>query len=298
MAKRLNDKKRWPDRGHEYVSPYIYGGYACNNNCSFCSEADEYLKNLRNKSLEELKDEVKQVRAHYDFISLMGREPTLRPDFFKLLAFVKTLKFRQVSVATNGRLLSYPAFAKRMIACGVNQVGISFNSADEKTHDLMTQVPGSFKQTVQGIKNLMALRKPGLSILVNVPLTRHNYPTLELTLDLLIRLGVKEINILWVAPLSKRSRDKGVVCHMPTLSRYVAGVLQKNKYQKSPVKFLLVEFLPCSLPKTARDLFFPCLEKNSNKVRINLCAECPYKSSCDGILQDYLDLYGEKGLQI
>jgi hypothetical protein len=144
----------------------------------------------------------------------------------------------------------------------------------------------------------MALKRPGLSVLVNIPLTRQNYPTFESTLDLLIRLGVKEINVLWVAPLSRRSRDKGVVCHMPTLGRYVAGVLRKKKYQESSVKFLLVEFLPCSLPREARDLFFPCLEKNSNKVRIDLCGECSYKESCDGVLQDYLDLYGERGLRI
>jgi MoaA/NifB/PqqE/SkfB family radical SAM enzyme len=298
MVKRSKNRTRWADQGHDYVSPYIYIGYDCNNNCSFCSESDEYLENLQKKDFKQLKAEIKKIRENYDFISFMGREPTLRPDFFDLLSFAKTLDFRQTSIATNGRLLAYPEFVKKMLNCGVNQVGVSFNSSDEKIHDSMTACPGSFEQTIQGIKNLTVLKKPGLSILVNVPLTQKNYETLESTLDLLIRLGVKEINILWVSPLSRRSRTKDIVCHMPTLSRHVAKTLKKEKYQKSGVKFLLVEFLPCSLPEDFRDFFFPCLEKNSNKTRIDLCSECPYKFSCDGVLRDYLELYGQEGLKL
>jgi len=33
----------------------IFAGYTCNNNCIFCSEADEYLEHLKEKSLLEVK---------------------------------------------------------------------------------------------------------------------------------------------------------------------------------------------------------------------------------------------------
>ncbi len=284
--------------GKKNVSPYIYIGSSCNNNCIFCSEADEYLKHLRKKSLNEIKKEIRKVRSAYDFVSFMGREPTQREDFFDIITFAKTLEFRQISVATNGRLLAYPAFAVKCLAAGVNQVGISFNSADKRIHDRLTAVPGSFQQTVKGIKNLIALKESGLSILINIPLNQKNYLSLEKTIDFLIGLGVKEINILWTAPLSRRSRSKEIVSDMADIGQYAFKVLSKKKYKYSPVKFLLVEFLPCSLPKEAREMFFPCLEKNSNKVRIPICEKCGYRNKCDGVLKDYIDLYGIKKLKI
>lgn len=281
-----------------FVSPYVYIGYSCNNNCIFCSESDEYLENLQKKDSKEIKKEIKIIRGRYDFMSFMGREPTLRPDFFDLLAFAKTLDFRQISIATNGRLFAYPAFVKRIMDCGVNQVGVSFNSSNAKIHDLLTACPGSFKQTIQGIRNLVALHRKDLSVLINIPLTQKNYLTLESTIDLLIEIGIKEINILWVAPLSRRSRTKDIICDMSSLGRYVAGVLKKAKYKKSPVKFLLVEFLPCSLPKEARELFFPCLENNPEKTRISLCSQCQFADKCNGVLKSYIDLYGIKGFKL
>jgi len=64
------------------------------------------------------------------------------------------------------------------------------------------------------------------------------------------------------------------------------------------LKILLVEFLPCSLPKEARNYFFPCLEKNPNKVRIPVCRQCSYRNKCDGVLEDYINLYGTEEFRL
>ena len=115
--------------------------------------------------------------------------------------------------------------------------------------------------------------------------------------DLVVNFGVREINILFIAPLSRRSRTKNIVMPMSRLGRHVFKTIKP--YLKNPnLKFLLVEFLPCSLPKKSRKYFFPCLEKNPNKVRIPICQDCLYKKKCDGVLQDYIDLYGTEEFKL
>ena len=279
------------------IGPYVYIGYRCNNNCIFCSEADEYLEHLRVKDFEEIKKEILKVRQKYDFINFMGREPTLRNDLFDILRFVTDLNFRQVGITTNGRMLSYPEFTKKLLKTGVNQIGISLPGATAAVCDKQTQVPGSFKQTVKGISNISRLKKPGVSLLINLPLNRLNYFELKEMIDLLISLKVHEINILFIAPLSRRSRNKKIIMKMSELGKYVFNTI-KPYLNNSELKFLLVEFLPCSLPKEARNYFFPCLEKNPEKVRISLCRNCPYRKRCDGVLQSYIDLYGTKEFKL
>lgn len=279
------------------VSPYIYVGYHCNNNCVFCSEADEYLERLENKSLAKIKKEILRVRKEFDFVNFMGREPTLRADLFEILDFAVKKGFRQVGVTTNGRMLAYPDFAKKLLDTGVRQIGISLSGASPSTHDAQTMVPGSFEQTVRGIYNVSKLKKKDVSLLVNLNVDRRNYRELKRMIELLLKLGVKEIDVLYISPLSKRSRTKKVAMPLPELGKYVFRTVRP--YLKRPgLKLLLVEFPPCALPKEAWDYFFPCLEKNSNKTRIPLCARCPYAARCDGILQDYLKLYGTKGFSL
>lgn len=279
------------------ISPYIYIGYDCNNNCIFCSEADEYLEALKPKSFEEIKEEVIRAGTKYDFISFMGREPTLRNDIFDILRFATNLNFRQVGITSNGRMFSYPTFAKDILNTGIKQVGISLSGATPKTHDKQTQVSGSFKQTFKGIYNIARLKKPGVSLLVNLALNRLNYFELKEMIDLLVDIGVREMNILFIAPLSRRSRSKRIVMKMSELGTYVFNTI-KPYLRNSHLKFLLVEFLPCSLAKESRKYFFPCLEKNPDKVRIPLCKNCLYKDKCDGVLQSYIDLYGVEEFQL
>jgi MoaA/NifB/PqqE/SkfB family radical SAM enzyme len=281
------------------VSPYIYVGYYCNNNCIFCSEADEYLEHLKEKSLPEIKKELKIIRKHYDFVNVMGREPTIRSDILEILRFAQSLKFKQVGITTNGRLLSIPSFAKAVLATGIHQIGISLAGASATIHDKQTRVPGSFAQTIAGIKNVLRYKKQGVSLLINLPMNKLNYKELKAELKFLTDLGIKEINILNISPLSRRSRTKKIIMPMAQLGSYVFKTIKDNGYlERKDIRILLVEFPPCSLPKEARKYFFPCLEKNNQKIRIPLCKNCPYKDKCDGILKDYLELYGDFGLSL
>lgn len=280
---------------NDFISPYVYVGFHCNNNCVFCSEADEYLLDKREKSISEIKKEIDLVRSRYDFVNLMGREPTLRRDILSIVAYAKSLGFRQIGLTTNARMLSYAPFAEALIKSGLNQIGISLLGNTAETHDLLSAVNGSHAQAVEGIRNVMKLSGPDFSVLVNIPLNRRNVIELEDEIKTLISLGVKEINVLWVAPLSHRSNDETLIGKMSELGNHAASVIKRHSHE---AKFLMVEFLPCSLDKEYRDMFFPCLEKNPSKVRIPICGKCPYSDRCDGVLSAYLSMHGDSEFSI
>ena len=220
-----------------FISPYIYIGYECNNNCIYCSEADSYWKP---KTFGQIKKEISLARTEHDFINFMGREPTLRKDFVDILEFAQSLNFKQVGFTTNGRMLAYLNFTKSVLKAGVNQIVISLNGAIAKTHDRETLVPGSFSQTLEGIKNVMRIKKPEMSIIANFPLNKLNYFELKPAIDLVTNLGIREINILFIAPLSKRSRTKKIVMKMNELGEYVFNTI---KLFKNPKKFFFFSLL-------------------------------------------------------
>lgn len=274
------------------IGPYLYAGYRCNNNCIFCSEAD---RPAVKKPLSLIEEEIGRIRRRYDFINIMGLEPTIRDDLRKVVFCAKKRGFRQIGITTNGRMLSYEAFARGLIEAGVNQFVVTLAGHDAVSHDRATRSKGSFRETLQGIRNVAALKGLGVSLLVNVAVFRATYRSLSKIIALAVRLGANEINLLNISPVSGRSRTRRIIAPLAKAVPLLADAVKR--FEKTGVKFLLVEFPPCALPPSLRPLSFGCMEEIPGKVRIPACADCLYRKSCKGILQDYVKMYGEKELK-
>lgn len=285
--------KREHYQGSVGTSPFVYAGYICNNNCIFCFEKD---LDFFDKGLENLKKEIRVIRTHFDFINFMGQEPTLRKDIFELINYARNLKFKQVSIGTNGRMLAYPDFTSRLIAAGLNQIVITVVGHNAELHDWHTLVDGSFTQTLQGIKNVISQDVGDLSLVINTMVTGKNFRYLPEIARFYFNLGVKEMNIGHILPFNRGIRNScKIVAKMSDVAPHLVKI--QDKYG-SMVKFLFIEYPPCIFPKNYRHLSFPCLEESPQKVRLVLCKKCPYIGSCAGIHQYYLDLYGDKEFKI
>lgn len=271
------------------VSPYVYVGYNCNNNCIFCSEADRYKTK---EPLDRIKQELLEIKKKYDFVNIMGREPTLRDDITEIIRYAKSIGFKQVGITTNGRLFAYQSFAKKILSTGIDQIVVSLQGHNAALHDYQTQVHGSFEQTVKGIKNLIKLNNKGISLLVNVVINQITYKQLQEIVSFIVSLGIKEINLLYVSPLSKRSRSKKIIPKISDVVPVIVNIL--SSYSKSKdVKLLFVELPPCFVPVEYRKHFSPCLENNPDKIKINFCRGCEYDKRCTGIMKYYFKLYGK-----
>lgn len=269
------------------TSPFVYAGYACNNNCKFCFEKDQKFSR---KSTEDLKKEIATIRKKFPYINFMGKEPTLRSDMIDLIIYSSTLKFDQIGITTNGRMFFYPEFTARILQSGLDQVVITVAGHTEALHELHTRSKGSFVQTLGGIKNIIRYKYPNQSLVLNIMVTKENVSVIGSMVDFYFGIGVREMNIGHILPFNNEIADaKDFIARMKTVVPYLISIL--GKYGKM-IKFLFVEYPPCVFPEKYRHLSFPCLEESPQKKYFTLCRKCPYRKKCNGIHERYIALYG------
>jgi len=117
-----------------------------------------------------------------------GGEPTLRDDLLQLIAH--TQKIGLVSgLVTNGRRLKDETYFKSLVDAGLDHVQVTLESYDPKVHDRITGVKGSWKETVQGLKN--AIASPIYTI-SNTTLNQYNVKDILKTIDFVHSLGLQQ----------------------------------------------------------------------------------------------------------
>ena len=156
--------------------------FKCNCNCIMCSVAI-----MINRSKEEdynfhkpFSDVVKDINKAKDLgvqiFAISGGEPTLRKDLLDIVKYAKSVGIPEIEIQSNGRMYFYKKYCQRLINAGASIFVISFHSHKSDIYDKMMGVPGTYKQVVQGIKNLNDL---GQSPKINLVHTMFNYKHLE-----------------------------------------------------------------------------------------------------------------------
>ena len=131
----------------------IITGYKCNNMCQFC--IDENKRDLPNKTTQQIMQEMTNARQRgTTYLEMIGGESTIRPDIILLVSSAKKLGFETISMATNGRMLSYDKFARQIIEAGLTDLIFSIHGHNAKLHDSLTRSKGSFDQLIKGFKNV------------------------------------------------------------------------------------------------------------------------------------------------
>lgn len=134
----------------------IFTGYACNNRCRFCMNANK--RHIREKTTDELLREVWTARRKgAQILELIGGEVTIRPDFVQIVSTAKRIGIQEVVTATNGRFFADMDFAGRVINAGIDSLMFSVHGPDPRVHDGLTRSPGSFAELCAGLANLRTL---------------------------------------------------------------------------------------------------------------------------------------------
>lgn len=161
----------------------------CNNNCLICSNPNDF-KSLENDKfdlcllinrLERFRrGENEFFRNYRDSFTITGGEPTISPYFKILVSKMKdNHSHMPIKCLSNGRRFYYQSFTKNILSLSDNlEFIIPLHSHNAKTHDLITQVPGSFKETLEGLINLFKFRKNHL-IEIRIIIHKLNYLQLE-----------------------------------------------------------------------------------------------------------------------
>lgn len=121
-------------------------------------------------------------------LQFIGGEPTIHPDLCTLIEHAKRVGYRYCEVFTNATDLS-DELVGTMRRHRIH-AAVSFYSADPGIHDRITGQPGSYQETVRGIKRLVRER---IRLRAGIIRVDEDPAHLKETKKYLKRLGVKQI---------------------------------------------------------------------------------------------------------
>ncbi|MFH0891600.1 MAG: radical SAM protein [Candidatus Falkowbacteria bacterium] len=281
-------------------------GFYCNNLCKFCVQGRkrDYLpakdKEEVISSLKEAFDKGKRE------VVFTGGEPCLHPEFLFLVKAASEIGFEVIQIQTNGRMFAYENFCLKTIQAGANQFSPALHGHNAAIHDFLTEAPGSFKQTAQGIKNLKKLNQ---YVLTNSVITSKNYRHLPELARLLVDLGVDQFQFAFVHILGTADKNKDWLTPkktdiMPFVRKGLdIGIKAGKKVTTEAIPFCFM----AGYEKHVGEIIMPetriydagfvvedygAYRRDSGKARREECHSCKYDKVCEGPWKEYTDLFG------
>jgi len=288
-------------------------GYGCNNDCFHCVIADKRRDLLINtgksdrttKEIKQIIDEAKESRA--EAIVLTGGEITIRKDFFEILEYALS-KVQTVILQTNGRMFYYEEFAKKLASYDRVHATIAIHSCRPGVHDSITGAKNSFKQTTQGIKNLV---KYGIQNRIGgkLVISKKNMHDLTNIIVLCKELGCNSLNIAFPHAMGN-ARLNFYDC-VPKYSEIKDEIIKATKksieiglhidWEAIPLCFLpgyetFASELRMSENAELRDLThtdkdYTKTRKTIAKKKASGCQQCKFYLICEGVWDDYEEGY-------
>ena len=280
-------------------------GFSCNNRCRFCVQGDKRDRYI-DRTTQQARDELTSAREWADEVVLTGGEVTVRHDLPELVAHARDLGFRVIQLQTNGRVLSQMSAMRALRDAGATEVSPAVHGPDSATHDALTRRPGSFRQTLRGIRNARLL---GLPVLVNSVVTRANFARAVETAELLVALDVQQFQFAFVHPLGTAAElfDEVVPRLSEAAPHLVDGALLGARagvttmLEGVPLCFLPGHELLAAefgIPRT-RIIDADQVVEDYTEARIHegkakgpRCASCTWDSQCEGPWREYPETFG------
>jgi MoaA/NifB/PqqE/SkfB family radical SAM enzyme len=164
--------------------------YRCNNDCAHCYNARERdFPELTTAAWKGILDKLWDLGVPH--IVFTGGEATLRNDLPELIAHAEA-NGQITGLNTNARRLADEKYVQQLVDAGLDHVQITVESCDAEIHDQMMRAKGAHKQTINGLKNVLA---SPLYVMTNTTMLRTNVNTIPGTLDFLADLGVPTIGL-------------------------------------------------------------------------------------------------------
>jgi len=294
----------------------IITGYKCNNHCRFCIYSDR--RNVPDKTTRKIKQEMLSARKRgAGSLVLVGGEVFIRKDILDLIGKAREIGFSEVIAATNGRMFAYNNFAKRIVKSGITQIYFSIHGHNERVHDSLTSVPGSFKELIRGIRNLQNLGFKNLG--THTTIVKQNYKYLLNIAQVIYGLGIKNSDFVFVDP-NYGGAHEAFVDLVPRISQVVPYLKKSLDFIGSTdVEHFAVRYVPVcrlegyqeyvsdmrdiNLVKTEHigpdfvDYYVEKTRREMFRVKSAKCLMCLFYESCEGIWKEYLTHFSDKELR-
>jgi len=129
-------------------------------------------------------------------VKLTGGEPTLRRDLIQIIKLLKEIGIKEVSMTTNGVLLSNLAY--KLKEAGLDRVNVSLHALDRELFKEITGVD-ALSKVVEGIK--VAIDAGLRPVKLNFVVTKKNLSQLDKIIEFAENLGVDELHLIELHPV-------------------------------------------------------------------------------------------------
>lgn len=214
-----------------------------------------------------------QLRAKEGVLWVEGAEPTIHPEFWRLITTGKPMWVR-----TNGRLFIYPEIAKK--AALENVVYVVDIFGPKAIHEECTG--GSFEQTIAGIRNLL---KCNAKLIARIPIVKKNIQYLSETISLLTECGLQEIVLAVPEPRGPIAKQYNEVPSLASMQAFVHAAVEEVSFVVKLANTALCQI------RDHEDHYFP-LPVHEQKEKGKECVECIKNTACEGLFSEYLKQYG------
>ncbi len=294
----------------------IFTGYSCNNNCRFCINSNK--RGLLEKTTDELVKEIYMAKKRKaDIIEIIGGESTIRPDYIHLVSVAKKIGIKEVLSATNGRIFSDFSSAKKIIESGINGLIFSLHGHNAKTHDYLTQSPGSFNELIAGLENLKKLGFKKVN--GNTTVVKRNMRFLPDIAELYAKHKIRNVEYIFVDPTYGGAYDnfKQLVPKISEASVFMKKAIDiglKHGYDQWKARYVPLCYFKGYEKHISeineRILFFtehwaPDFKNTDalasrqlvSRKKTERCEGCRRYNACEGIWTEYIKRYGDRELK-
>ncbi len=281
-------------------------GFKCNNFCKFCVQGDKREK-LPAKALSELKRSLKDGRrSGATGVVVTGGEPTLHHNILEVVRHAKDLGYETIQVQSNGRSFCYEKFVKDLMEAGVDEFGPALHGSTARIHEFLTGAPGSFLQTVAGIR---IIKKLGARVITNSVITKPNYRDLPDLARLLVSMGVSQFQFAFMHMTGRAGENKAwLTARKKIIEPWVKGALdigikagRRVMTEAIPYCFMsgyedyvAEQIIPATKIFDAETVIedYTKTRRDEGKSKGPRCPNCRYDAVCEGPWREYPELFG------
>lgn len=254
---------------------------------------EDFVGCFNKASLRSFVEKEKKRQSPVNVVYVSGGEPTIRPDFLDSFGYIsRSFPLAQINLLSNGRRFFYADFAKKCLSFPHVNFIIPIHGWDGASHDSVTGMRGSFDQTVGGLKNLLALRRPGQQIEIRVIIHKINYKNLTKIFDFLLKEFPSAERVVAVFLEYEGHAIENFNSVKLSYKYFYPEFKKLKKYLKKFREIRFYHFPLCAMPEEFWPHMWRTLEADEI-VFLPKCANCEAKKFCLGIHENYLKLFGE-----
>ncbi len=284
----------------------------CDNRCVMCTNSPAFARQdgaqygLRCQ-IEKLERYIRGLSPVYlknsgdaGFVALTGGEPTLHPDFIKLVAyFRRRLPGTPITLLSNGRHFADLDFTLRFLKAAAPPfaVAVPLHAASARAHDAVSGVRGSFAQTVRGLENILS-RPAGPGVEIRIVLHRKNINELSSLLKFILRRfpalpRYRVVIIHYEIEGMSEANHKDLALK---LSESAAELKRNLPVIRRFPDLRLYHFPLCVLSPGLRPLARVTLTRE-DRIYPAVCRGCARRRACLGLMAEYSKFFGNSELR-